>query len=252
MKICIKHIFILVFLSLNISLAYSQSKPNVDWVKVEGGYFMMGCEKTDKDCYPDEQPLHKLKINSFLISKYEVTVKEYKSFCLATKRQMPPAPSWGWIDNHPMVYISWQDAVDYAKWMGARLPTEAEWEYAAKGGKLSKGYEFSGSNNYDEVGWSYENSNSSTQSIGLKKPNELGIYDMSGNAWEWVNDNYEIFYYEKSPSDNPQGPKQGIGKCNRGGCFNFDYKLMRTTHRRGSGSETVGYGTGFRIAKSIN
>ena len=238
----------LLFFTFN---AFSQEKPNIDWVRVEGGSFMMGCEKTDKDCYPDEQPIHKVIINTFLISRYEITVADYKLFSKATGKPMPLSPPWGHIDSHPIVYISWQDAVDYAKWVGGRLPTEAEWEYAARGGNKSKGYIFSGSNNYDEVGWSYENSDLKTHPVGEKLPNELGLYDMSGNAWEWVNDNYEIFYYEQSPSSNPQGPKQGLGKSNRGGCFNFDYKLMRTTHRRGSGHETLGFGTGFRIAKDI-
>ncbi|MFA6705378.1 MAG: formylglycine-generating enzyme family protein [Bacteroidales bacterium] len=240
--------FSLNFFSFNL---FAQQNPNIEWVRVEKGSFMMGCEKTDKDCYPDEQPVHKITLSTFEISKYEVTVADYKLFCKATNKKMPLAPSWGLIDTHPIVYISWQDAVDYAKWIGGRLPTEAEWEFAARGGIKSEGYEFSGSNNYDEVGWCYENSLLQTHSVGQKKPNELGIYDMSGNAWEWVNDNYEIFYYQKSPSTNPQGPKEGLGKSNRGGCFNFDYKLMRVTHRRGSGSETVGFGTGFRVARDI-
>lgn len=237
-----------VFVSL---IAFSQDKPNIEWIRVDGGSFMMGCEETDKDCYPDEQPLHKVSIKTFMISKYEVTIGDYKLFCKANNRKMPISPSWEQTDSHPIVYVSWQDAVDYAKWVGGRLPTEAEWEYAAKGGNKSKGYVFSGSNTYDEIGWCYENSNLQTHPVGEKKPNELGIYDMSGNVWEWVSDNYEIFYYAESPSSNPQGPKQGLGKSNRGGCFNFDYKLMRTSHRRGSGNETLGFGTGFRVAKDV-
>jgi len=246
----IRRIVFILVLGLSFNL-YSQDKPNIDWVRVDGGSFMMGCEKSDDDCYPDEQPMHKITVSSFDISKYEVTVGDYKLFCKATNRNMPSPPSWGLIDSHPIVYITWQDAVDYCSWVGGRLPTEAEWEFAAKGGNKTKGYEYSGSNNYNEVGWCFENSLGQTHPVGEKKPNELGIYDMSGNAWEWVWDNYEIFYYEKSPSLNPKGPKEGLGKCNRGGCFNFDFKLMRTTHRRGSGSETVGYGTGFRVARSI-
>jgi formylglycine-generating enzyme required for sulfatase activity len=246
----VKQYILILLVGLNISL-FAQTKPNTEWVRVEGGSFMMGCEENDKDCYPDEQPKHKVSISTFEISKYEVTVAQYRVFCKATKRNMPSPPSHGFIDSHPIVYVSWQDAVDYAKWIGARLPTEAEWEYAAKGGNKSKGYEYSGSNNYDEVGWCYENSSNQTHPVGQKQPNELGIHDMSGNAWEWVNDNYEIFYYQESPINNPQGPKQGLGKVNRGGCFNFDFKLMKTTHRRGSGNDTLGFGTGFRIARDV-
>lgn len=223
-----------------------------NWIRVEGGEFLMGCSATDKECYPDEQPPHKVKINTFLISPYEVTVKEYRAFCHATKRAFPQPVGWAFEDNCPMTFISWQDAMEYAKWAGCRLLTEAEWEYAARGGNKSKGYTYSGSENPDEVGWSYENAQGKIHPVGQKKPNELGIYDMSGNAWEWCSDNYAIFYYKDSPSNNPKGPIKGIGKCNRGGCFTFDYRLMRTSHRRGSGKDTVGSATGFRLAKDIS
>lgn len=242
--------FILSILFLNISLSgFTQTK--FDWIFVEGGSFVMGCDQTDKDCYPDEMPKHSVNLNSFFISKYEITVKQYKEYCKAKNKELPQEPIWGWIDSHPIVNITWQEARDFATWAGGRLPTEAEWEYAARGGKLSQNYEYSGSNNYDEVGWSYENSGIKTNPVGQKKPNELGIYDMSGNVWEWVNDNYEIFYYKDSPVDNPQGPKKGIGKGNRGGCYNFDYKLMRVSHRRGSAQDASGYCTGFRIVKDL-
>lgn len=248
-RLLLSIIFTFLFTISSVGKTYSQN--NINWILVEGGSFMMGCEETDKDCYPDEMPRHKVSVDSFYISKYEITVKQYKEFCKSTKQKMPQPPSWGWRDDHPIINIGWQDAYNFAKWAGARLPTEAEWEYAARGGNKSKNYEYSGSNNYDEVGWSYENSGIMTNPVGKKKPNELGIYDMSGNVWEWVNDDYEIFYYKDSPQNNPKGPKKGIGKGNRGGCYNFDYKLMRVSHRRGSGQEASGYCTGFRIVKDI-
>ncbi len=222
-----------------------------EFVRVEGGYFIMGCNQTEKNCYPDESPAHKVYISTFEIGKYEVTVGEYREFCKATNHNMPSAPSYGWKDNMPIVNVSWQDAHDYATWKGCRLPTEAEWEYAAKGGNKSLGYKYSGSNNYDKVGWCYENSDKRLHPVGEKKPNELGIYDMSGNAWEWCSDNYEIFYYENSPNTNPQGPLKGLGKVNRGGCFAFDYGLMSVHHRRCSDTSSAGSCTGFRLAKDI-
>ncbi|MBQ9254349.1 MAG: SUMF1/EgtB/PvdO family nonheme iron enzyme [Bacteroidales bacterium] len=234
---------------LLLVFAYTLAAQN--FVRVEGGYFQMGCNSTDKDCYPDEQPSHKVKINTFEIGKYEVTVKEYREFCKATGRTMPREPQFGWQDNYPIVNVSWQDAFDYAKWKGCRLPTEAEWEYAAKGGKKSKGYIYSGSDDYEQVAWCYENSEKTLHPVGEKQPNELGLYDMSGNAWEWCADNYEIFYYETSPSDNPKGPKQGLGKVNRGGCFAFDHSLLNVHHRRCSDAESIGTGTGFRIARDV-
>lgn len=250
-KRAIKHIYITVLIvCVSILSTYAQDNNNY-WVKVEGGSFIMGCNSEDKDCYPDEQPAHKVTINTFYIGRYEVTVKEYREFCEKTNREMPQKPSYGWIDDFPIVYITWEDANAYAQYMGCRLPTEAEWEYAAKGGKKSKGYTYAGSNDWNEVGWSYENSDKMLHTVGQKQPNELGIYDMSGNAWEWCSDNYEIFYYEKSPQDNPKGPESGLGKVNRGGCFAFDYALMNVHHRRCSDINSKGTGTGFRLAKDI-
>ncbi len=239
-------ILILCF-TLNF-LAFGQGKESIEWVKVEGGTFQMGCQKTEADCYPDEEQ-HAVTVSTFHISKYEITVEQFRYYCQQTGNQMPPAPHFGWEDKAPIVNVTWQQAYDYAKWIGGRLPTEAEWEYAARGGKYSKGYTYSGSDDALEVGWCYENSDKKTHPVGEKKANELGLYDMSGNAWEWCNDNYEIYYYKNSPQKNPQGPAKGIGKVNRGGCYNFDYHLMKNSHRRGSGEESIGTGTGFRIVK---
>ena len=238
---------LLLFMSFCVC---AQSNQKIEWVKVEGGTFVMGCRNNGEDCYPDEEE-HTVFVSDFEISKYEITVAQYREYCQKTGKSMPSTPPFGWQDNHPIVNVSWQEANDYAIWIGARLPTEAEWEYAAKGGKFSKGFLYSGSNNPFEVGWCYENSEGSTHPVGMKKPNELGIYDMSGNAWEWCWDNYGIYYYKESPKANPQGPEKGYGKCNRGGCFNFDHKLMMTTHRRGSGNESTGVGTGFRVARTV-
>ena len=242
----------LTFLCLNfVTLSLFAQFSNDYWVRVEGGSFIMGCNDGDKDCYPDEQPAHKVSISTFYIAKNEVTVKEYREYCQKTNKQMPVEPRYGWHDNYPMVNLTWQEAYDYAKYYGCRLPTEAEWEYAAKGGKESKGYVFSGSNNWDEVGWSYENSNKEPHEVGLKQPNELGIYDMSGNAWEWCGDNYEVYYYQSSPAKDPKGPQKGLGKVNRGGCYSFDYALMSVHHRRCLAPEAIGTGTGLRLAKDV-
>ncbi|MBO6117050.1 MAG: SUMF1/EgtB/PvdO family nonheme iron enzyme [Bacteroidales bacterium] len=221
------------------------------WVLVEGGSFTMGCNDGEKECYPDEQPAHKVNLNTFYIGKYEITVKQYRTYCTKTGKQMPNMPSSGWQDDYPIVNITWEDADAFAKYYGCRLPSEAEWEYAAKGGKKSAGYIYSGSNDWDEVGWSFENSAKTLHPVGQKKPNELGIYDMSGNAWEWCNDSYEVFYYASSPKDNPKGPQKGLGKVNRGGCFSFDYSLMNVHHRRCSDASSKGTGTGFRLVKDV-
>lgn len=239
-------LFVLLLTMLCFSV-YAQDEDY--WVEVKAGEFFMGCNEQDKDCYPDEQPLHKVKVSTFYIAKTEVTVKQYRDYCLKTGKQMPKEPSYGWADDNPIVNITWQEAMQYAQYMGCRLPTEAEWEYAARGGNKSKGYKYSGSDDWDEVAWSYENSNKTIHPVAMKKPNELGIYDMSGNAWEWCSDNYEIFYYNSSPTNNPKGPTKGIGKVNRGGCYSFDYTLLNVHHRRCSDANAKGMGTGMRLVK---
>ena len=213
---------------------------------VEGGSFEMG----NKRGYVMEQPVHTVLLHDFYVDKYEVTSIDYKIFCAATNRKIPTAPPWGWIDNNPIVNITWDDAHAYAAWVGKRLLTEAEWEYAARGGKLSKGYKYSGSDALDEVGWFIENSGKKIHLVGMKKPNELGVYDMTGNAIEWCEDWYDDLFYRKTTKDNPLGPNQGTTRILRGGSYTGDIDDCRVTKRSHREPKRTQIRIGFRCALS--
>jgi formylglycine-generating enzyme required for sulfatase activity len=193
-------------------------------VYVEGGTFQMGSNEGGDD----EKPAHSVTLSSFYLSKYEVTVAEYRKFCQATQHAMPEkTPIWGWQDSHPMVYVTWEDAEAYCKWAGGRLPTEAEWEYAARGGNKSQGYQYAGANELDKVAWYTDNSGNKPHSVGEKLPNELGLYDMSGNVSEWCSDWSGA--YSATAQTNPQGPTNGPYRCLRGGSWlthDFSSKVL--------------------------
>jgi formylglycine-generating enzyme required for sulfatase activity len=187
-----------------------------DMVFVKGGTYLMGIDDTSEIIEGGEEaerPQHKVRLNNFSISKYEVT----QALWVAVMDSNPSINKGNYM--RPVDHISWYEAQRFIDKLNKmtnhhfRMPTEAEWEYAAKGGSMSKGYGFSGSNNVDDVAWYYTESGS--HSVGTKKPNELGIYDMSGNVSEWCSDWYGS--YSRKDSLNPKGPKEGTLKCVRGG-----------------------------------
>ncbi|MFZ1978410.1 MAG: SUMF1/EgtB/PvdO family nonheme iron enzyme, partial [Bacteroidota bacterium] len=155
---------------------------------------------------------------------------------------------WGWQDNNPISDVSWNDASAYAAWAGKRLPTEAEWEFAARGGIHSKAYTYSGSNKIDEVAWYSENAKQKLHAVGTKMPNELGFFDMTGNALEWCSDFYDDDYYGVSPQDNPQGPRTGSDRVLRGGSYVGDLDDCRITNRFSNNPEIPFLRSGFRCA----
>ena len=225
------------------------------------------------------KPIHKVKLNSFYIGKYEVTQKEYNeimgndsySFLRKFKGDNLPVETVNIIDGAikycnekskieglPVAYTKYSELIDIygikttdtTKVKGYRLPTEAEWEFAAKGGNKSKGYTYSGSNNPNEVGWNYENSDKKTHKVGLKKPNELGIYDMSGNVSEWCTDRWDKDFYSKSPSNNPYNMASSEYKSVRGGSWD-DLEDGFNVSTRGRWSVfTSNSNIGFRIART--
>jgi len=249
-------------------------------VLVEKGSFAMG--DTWGDGYNDEKPTHKVTFTyDFYIGKYETTFDEYDAFCDATGRSKPYDEGWG-RGNRPIIYVSWRDAISYCNWVsekeglpkayasngnlldkegrattdlskvvGYRLPTEAEWEYAARGGNKSKGYRYSGSNNIDDVAWYRMNSELKTQGVGEKAPNELGIYDMSGNVWELCGDWYDSGYYTKSPKTNPYNYTPGSDRVGRGGGWGTDATHTQVAFRSGDLPTGTFHSLGFRIARTV-
>jgi sulfatase modifying factor 1 len=215
----------------------------VDMVYIPGGSFNMGSTANK-----DEQPVHPVIVNGFYMDKYEVTVAQFREFCKATRRNMPQQPYWN-SDKNPVVNASWNDAAEYAKWKHKRLPTEAEWEYAAR--SAIKGYFYSwgnvdpdkkkGGNVADEtlrsekqfwtVWKAYFDGYVYTAPVGSFYCNTFGLYDMTGNASEWCADWYDENYYKSSAGSNPRGPEKGSHKVIRGGSWNLGPREVRTTKR---------------------
>jgi formylglycine-generating enzyme required for sulfatase activity len=232
----------------------------IEFVFVKGGTFQMGDVMGDNE-FNDEKPLHSVTVSDFYLGKTEVTVAQYRAFCNATVRSMPQAPSWGWHDGHPIVHVSWNDAKAFCNWAGCRLPTEAEWEYAAReGGKkvrFGNGKDiadpseinFNGSTEYKKPYSVCGLFRRQTRPVWRFSPNSLGLYDMSGNVWEWCSDWYGEKYYESSPSFNPQGPSSGSNRVLRGGSWDdAPWGVVCTIRGRNYTGIQVNY-FGFRVAR---
>ena len=203
--------------------------PDIAMVYVSGGTFTMGAtSEQGSDAFNREKPAHSVTLSGYYIGKYEVTQELWEAV-------MGSNPSRFKGDNLPVECVSWNDVQEFLRKLNAmtgkryRLPTEAEWEFAARGGNSSRGYKYSGSNSLGSVAWYDGNSGSRTHAVGTKSPNELGIYDMSGNVWEWCQDWYGS--YSSSSQRNPKGPNSGSYRVYRGGSWYFNARYCRVSYR---------------------
>ena len=200
---------------------------NLEMTLVKGGSFMMGCNNYD-DCEDDERPEHQVTLDDFYIGTFETTYAQWRTLM---EEDIPSTKD----SQTPVVGVSWEDVTIFIKQLNKltgkkyRLPTEAEWEYAAKGGTLTKGYTYSGSDNLDEIAWYNENHGNDLKPVGKKNPNELGLYDMCGNVWEWCEDTHK--YYQKKAQTNPLVTSGGDYRICRGGSYSSKASECRVTNR---------------------
>ncbi|MDR3340433.1 MAG: formylglycine-generating enzyme family protein [Candidatus Symbiothrix sp.] len=217
-------------------------------VYVQGGTFTMGCTERGKNYDSDAKPAHQVTLSDFYIGRYEVTQKQWKDIMGINAN-----PSYFKGDSLPVENISWEEVQEFIRKLNIqtnenyRLPTEAEWEYACRGGECPAQYKYSGSNKVSNVAWFRENSSGQTHPVGQKSPNKLGIYDMCGNVWEWCSD-WKSAYSSDSQTD-PTGPSSGHRRIARGGSWNSDAWHVRVLYRD---SSLPGGHLGFRLACDPN
>ena len=243
--------FILLFTVPSFSAEKpTDSATNMEFVFVKGGCFQMG--DTFGDGSSNEKPVHEVCVDDFYIGKYEVTQGQWKAIMGNNPSRFSDCG-----DNCPVESASWNDIQDFINKLNQktgknyRLPTEAEWEYSARSG--GKNEKYAGTSNESELGdyaWYISNSGGKTHPVGTKQPNGLGIYDMSGNVWEWVSDWYDADYYKNSPKDNTKGPSSGSARVLRGGSWSNGAWDTRIALRYWG--YPVGWGNhgGFRLVRT--
>ena len=217
----------------------------------------MGCTgEQGGDCDDDEKTVRYVTVSDFYIGQFEITQAQWQAVMGTSVYQQRDKACTGCSmsgtgNDYPMYYVSWEEAKEFCRRLSQqtgktyRLPTEAEWDYAARGGKKTQNTKYAGAYSLDYVGWYSGNSRNSTQAVGTKTANELGIHDMSGNVWEWCEDWYGN--YRSYDADNPKGPSIGFFRVLRGGCW-YNYAVGCRVSDRGNGSPSLrGSGSGFRV-----
>ena len=256
-----KKIVLLFALALTSLRGYCQADLNFQMIAVKGGSFFMGCDdaKYLAKEYDDERPYHRVSLTPYYIGKYEVTNGQWR------KLMGIYPPAYNGVnyankdcDDCPVVMVNWDDAQEFinklnVKFPGKhyRLPTETEWEYAARGGRYASGNTYPGSNRLKDVAW-YGKPDGATHPIGKKDPNELGIYDLAGNVSEWLADWYGEDYYKNTIDEiSPKGPKAGEKRVVRGGSYYDDDVTCRSVYRDKLDPETRKWNLGFRLAMDV-
>lgn len=238
-------------LSLTLIQIYSQTPPQ-GMVLIPAGKFSMGKDSPHEVNF---KPSHLVKLDSFYMDQYEVSNADYLKFCNATNHPFPEF--WGMKEfksgpefpNFPVVGVSSFDAAKYAQWAGKRLPTEAEWEYAARSGLADKNFPYG--DQIDSTQANFGKKFKGLNEIGKSKPNSYGLFDMAGNAWEWVNDYYSETYYAQSPEENPKGPLSGRFRVIRGGSWHSGAMCVQVYFRNALSPSWVDFAVGFRCVKDI-
>ena len=231
---------------------------NMKMIWVEGGDFLMGCTSEQGNCESDEQNVRRVTVDGFYIGMLEVTQSQWEKvvgtsiYQQWTKADYSGSPTRGIGPDYPMYCVSWDEAMEFCRLLSNKtgrtytLPTEAQWEYAARGGNKNEGAKYAGSNMLDAVAWYSDISNGITHIVGSKRANALGIYDMSGNVWEWCKDWYANSYVSYD-TNNPVGPSSGSARVRRGGSWYFSASDCRVADRSGCIPDIRDFNLGFRV-----
>lgn len=229
---------------------------NMKMVWVEGGDFLMGCTSEQSDCSDAEKNVRRVVINGFWIGMCEVTQSQWRKVVGTSIYQQEGKVNanntYGVGADYPMYYVNWDEAMEFCRLLSNKtgrtytLPTEAQWEYAARGGNKADGTKYSGSNMINVVGWYKDNSDNNTHPVATKRPNGLGLYDMSGNVWEWCKDWYSNGYAGYD-TNNPTGASSGSSRVYRGGSWFSNAKDCRVSFRNSKSPSNRDHNLGFRV-----
>lgn len=259
-----------MLLSAGVSSAAGQA-PDIQWVRIPSGSFEMGCVPQDTDCSDDERPRHRVTLAaSFDLMATEATVGMFRTSAAAGTSAMPEQPSWNRDDRLPAVNVTWDEAYAFCRWAGGRLPTEAEWEYAARAGRAGEIFAWGNgppiidgrpaanvadeSTRRDHPEWTifdgYTDGHALTAPAASFPANGYGLHDMSGNVWEWMSDWFGAGYYRGSPDVNPTGPAAGAGRVLRGGSWGDFSRGLRLSYRSLARPGARGIDVGVRCARN--